>query len=111
MSTRLQHYLVAEPTCQALCSRDWDNGNRYVTGDWVTKDILMAQQYSLIELRLPEPARLLRGEKHFHCHVLASPLGLPHLAVTTLAHALHKRYLLGNGSLYLEGEKGYSLSY
>ena len=37
------------------------------------KDVVMPHEDSLVDLCLPEPARLLGSEEHFHCNPLTAP--------------------------------------
>ncbi len=65
----------------------------------------MSEQHSLVELRLAEPALLLRREEDLDGDVLPAPLALPHLAVPTFAHALDQVDLLRYRPLNLQGGK------
>ena len=78
----------------------------------LTKYVLMAEQHSLVELRLAEPALLLSGEEDLDGHILPAPLALPNLAVATFADAAHQVDLLGDSPLNLQRERtvlGYNL--
>ena len=67
----------------------------------LTQDVLMSEQHGLVELRLTEPALLLRGEEDLDGHVLPAPLALPHLAVPPFADTPHEMDLFGNRPLHL----------
>ena len=75
--------------------------NRQNASVALTQDVGVAQQSGLVEFGLAEPAGLLGREEDLDCHVLVAPLGLPHLAVATLADALLQRDLLGDRPLHL----------
>ena len=65
----------------------------------------MSEQSGLVEFGLSEPARFFRGEEDFDSNVLVAPVGLPNLAVATLADALQQCDLLRNRSLNLHKKK------
>ena len=61
----------------------------------------MSEQSGLVEFGLSEPARFFRGEEDLDGDVFVAPVGLPNLAVATLADALLQRDLLGDRPLHL----------
>lgn len=71
----------------------------------LTQDVVVSHQEGLVDLRLSEPALLLRGEEDLDGHPLPPPLAHPHLPVSALADLLDHLDLLGDGSLHLQKQQ------
>lgn len=61
----------------------------------------MSHEHGLVDLSFSEPAGLFSSAKHFHCHLLAPPVGQPHLTTAAFPNQTHSLDLLCNGTLHL----------
>jgi len=56
----------------------------FVIGCYEAQDVLVAQHYGLVDLRLAEPRPLLSGGEDLHRHIPAPPAAAPHLPEAAL---------------------------
>jgi len=71
----------------------------------------MPHQDSLVDFCFSEPAGFLRGKKHFHGYLFATPLSHPDFSVATFSNLLYHLNLFCNGPLNLRNAEtsGYNL--
>ena len=61
-----------------------------------TQDVLVVQHASSVDGPFSLPRLLVNGGEYLDSNVLGLPLAKEHLAIATLAYALHKLDLTGN---------------